>query len=102
MQGAAPAGRLGETEVCTTDEAGTLTHVAAGMPVLYGGNRVTTISPEIAAAFRPGDRLIVVQTDGTVLRVPATTYELVDSAVRQAREAFAALSGVFDAQIDRF
>src|SRR5437867_12539052 len=94
---AEPAIRSNEPAAYQAGAGGTLAHVSAGMPVLYGGNRVTTISPEIAAAFRPGDRLIVLQTDGTVLRVPAATYEVVAAAVRRAGEAFASPGGVSDA-----
>jgi glutamate-5-semialdehyde dehydrogenase len=72
------------------------------MPLLYGGNRVTTVPPEIAAAFRPGDRLLVIDDDGAVLHVPAAIYEHVDAAVRSAREAFGALASVTNKQIDHF
>jgi glutamate-5-semialdehyde dehydrogenase len=74
----------------------------AGMPLWYGGNRVTTIPPEIAAAFRAGDRLIGLQEDGTVLHIPASVGGLVETTVRRAREAFAQLADVPEAQIDRF
>ncbi len=43
----------------------------AGMPVLFGGDRMTFVTPELSAAFRPGDRLVVVQDTGDLLHVPA-------------------------------
>jgi glutamate-5-semialdehyde dehydrogenase len=81
---------------------GVLTRVPRGMPVLYGGNRVTTVPDSVADAFAPGDRLIVIQTTGDVLHIPAAEYAAVDAAVQRAREAFAALARVSDEQITDF
>ncbi|MGE3535958.1 MAG: aldehyde dehydrogenase family protein [Candidatus Tectimicrobiota bacterium] len=68
----------------------------------YGGNKCTRVPEAVAAAFRPGDHLVVVQTDGTVLHIPAAQQALVAAAVARAREAFVALRAVEDRQIDRF
>jgi len=38
-----------------------LTRLSIGMPIIYGGDRVTYVSEALASAFEPGDRLIVVQ-----------------------------------------
>lgn len=81
---------------------GVLARVPRGMPVLYGGNRVTTVPDSVADAFAPGDRLIVIQTTGDVLHIPAAEYAAVDAAVQRAREAFAALARVSDEQISDF
>lgn len=73
-----------------------------GMPILYGGNRLTLVSPELAAAFRPGDRLVVVQSTGALLHIPAEADALVASAVARARSAFAALASIPDTAIATF
>ena len=51
-----------------------LTQLTAGMPIPFGGDRVTHVSEALAAAFRAGDRLIVVQESGDLLHVPAATH----------------------------
>jgi glutamate-5-semialdehyde dehydrogenase len=81
---------------------GSLQSVEAGMPLVYGGNRVTAVPADVARAFRPGDRLIVVQSSGDVLHVPAAIYGEVDAAVVSARRAFQALATLPDSAIDRF
>jgi glutamate-5-semialdehyde dehydrogenase len=73
-----------------------------GMPVLFGGDRVTHVSEALAAAFRPGDRLIVAQESGELLHVPADIHALAEAAVEQAAEAFEALKGVDHGQVSAF
>jgi glutamate-5-semialdehyde dehydrogenase len=88
-----------------TDErtrSGLLTALTAGMAVPFGGDRVAYVDDALAAAFRPGDRLVVVQTDGALLHIPAAEHALVDAAVRAAHEAFARLAGLGDGPVDRF
>jgi glutamate-5-semialdehyde dehydrogenase len=80
----------------------TLTSLEPGMPVPYGGTRVARVTAELAAAFRPGDALVVVQTTGDLLHVPADAAALVDRAVGAAVDAFAALAGVDDDAIGAF
>ncbi|MFO0437042.1 MAG: hypothetical protein ACK5YD_00765 [Phenylobacterium sp.] len=43
------------------DRIAPLEALPAGMAVPFGGDRLTFVSPELAAAFRAGDRLVVVQ-----------------------------------------
>lgn len=74
----------------------------AGMPVLFGGDRMTFVTPELAAVFRPGDRLVVVQDTGDLLHVPAAVGASVERATAAASAAFTALSGVPDAAITAF
>jgi glutamate-5-semialdehyde dehydrogenase len=76
--------------------------VPRGMPLLYGGNRVTTVPDAVADAFRAGDHLVVVQTTGDVLHIPGEVYAAVDGAVRLAGGAFEALAVLPDERIDRF
>jgi glutamate-5-semialdehyde dehydrogenase len=79
-----------------------LTQLSPGMPILYGGNRVTRVSDELAAAFGPGDRLIVVQSTGDLLHVPAADHEIATRAVASAAGAFDAMGTVTDDQITAF
>lgn len=79
-----------------------LESLPAGMPVLFGGDRMTFVSPALADAFRPGDRLVVVQDTGDLLHVPAAVGEAVEQATGAASRAFTALSGVPDAAITAF
>src|SRR2546423_1144604 len=73
-----------------------------GMPVLYGGDRVARVSVELAARFRPGDRLLVVQSTGELLHVPREQHAVAAAAVGKARAAFEALGAVDDGCITRF
>jgi glutamate-5-semialdehyde dehydrogenase len=79
-----------------------LERLETGQQVLFGGNRVTTVSPELAAAFVAGDRVVVVQTTGDLLHVPSSEYDRVSAAVERAHSAFAALGTVPDVAISAF
>src|SRR5579872_2658192 len=79
-----------------------LDHLTAGMAIPYGGDRLARVPEALAAAFRPGDRLIVVQESGDLLHVPAPTHELASAAVGRAVEAFAAMGTVSDAAVSAF
>jgi glutamate-5-semialdehyde dehydrogenase len=79
-----------------------LTSLAAGLPIVFGGDRVTFVSPALAEAFRPGDRLVVVQDDGALLHVPAAEHRLVDAAVHDAHAAFGVLSAASDEAVSAF
>ena len=76
--------------------------LTAGMPIPYGGNRVTHVSPELAAAFAPGDRLIVVQATGDCIHIAGADWELATAAVGRAHDAFARMGEVTDDQITAF
>ncbi len=80
----------------------TLDKLTPGMPILYGGDQVTHVSDDLAARFRPGDRLIVVQDTGALLHVPAAEGQVAREAVGRAAQAFAQMSTVTDAQVDAF
>ncbi len=72
------------------------------MPVLFAGNRVATVPAEIAECFQPGDRLLVVQSTGDLLHIPAEPYNIATAAVGRAHAAFQAMGSVTDAEISRF
>src|SRR5580704_9009414 len=79
-----------------------LTALSAGMAIPFGGDRVTHVSEALAAAFAPGDRLIVVQETGELLRVPADVHALAAAAVGEAAAAIAALQRVGAGQVSAF
>jgi glutamate-5-semialdehyde dehydrogenase len=79
-----------------------LDQLTAGMPIPFGGDRVTRVSEALAAAFRPGDRLIVVQKTGELLHVPAEAHAVATAAVDQAVEAFATMGRVRDEAVSDF
>ncbi|CAN5435192.1 glutamate-5-semialdehyde dehydrogenase [soil metagenome] len=79
-----------------------LHQITAGMPLLVGGDRLTTVPAEVAEAFRPGDALLVTPDTGEVLHLPAADRAAARAAVDAATEAFAAMGTVTDAQVDAF
>lgn len=79
-----------------------LESLTAGMPLVVGGDRVTTVPPDIADAFRAGDALLVMPGSGEVLHVPAAERQAARDAVGDAVEAFAAMGTVTDEQISAF
>lgn len=79
-----------------------LTRLAPGMAIPYGGDRVAVVSEELATAFGAGDRLVVVQSTGDLLRIPLADWEIAAGAVERAHRAFSALGAVTDEQITGF
>jgi len=86
----------------TAPARGRLEALAPGMAIPYGGDRVTHVDEALAAAFRPGDRLVVVQETGDLLHVPAAHGALAADAVGRALDAFRRMGEVSDAQISAF
>lgn len=72
------------------------------MVIPYGGDRYTVVSDDLAAAFRPGDRLVVVQDTGALLHIPATDWDVANTAVERAFAAFSAMATVGDDRITAF
>ncbi|HZJ47424.1 MAG TPA: aldehyde dehydrogenase family protein [Acidimicrobiia bacterium] len=79
-----------------------LEHLTTGMPIVWGGDRVTRVGEDMAAAFQSGDSLIVMQTDGTLLHVPAADQAIATRAVDAASEAFDRIGTVPDERITEF
>ena len=79
-----------------------LTSLTPGMQVIYGGNQVATVSPELADAFTAGDELVVVQTSGDLIHIPADVSQIARDAVGRAAAAFSAMNSVSDAAITNF
>jgi glutamate-5-semialdehyde dehydrogenase len=79
-----------------------LERLTAGMPIPWGGDKLAYVSEELAAAFASGDRLIVVNEMGELLRIPAAAAATASAAVGLAVEAFARLAEVGDEAISAF
>lgn len=82
--------------------SGSIDHLTAGMEIIYDGNKTTTVSTELASAFRLGDRLIVLQDSGDLLHIPQSDWDIAAEAVGMAYEAFIRLGKVSDDQISDF
>ena len=72
------------------------------MHVVFGGDRVVTVAPELAAAFRDGDALLVEEATGELLHVTSAARRAATEAVDAATAAFAQLGAVDDEAVDRF
>ena len=81
---------------------GVLTALQPGMPIPFGGDRFAVVSADLAARFQPGDRLIVVQSNGELLHVPAGEARVAADAVARAHAAFMRMGSVTDHQITAF
>jgi glutamate-5-semialdehyde dehydrogenase len=81
---------------------GRLEALSPGQAIPFGGDRVAHVSAELAAAFQAGDRLVVVQDSGALLRVPAAEHAVAEAAVGRAATAFAQMGQVSDAAITGF
>ncbi len=79
-----------------------LTRLVPGQPIVFGGNQLTHVSDELAAAFSEGDRLVVVNDTGDLLHVPANDHAIASGAVSTASEAFGRLGAVGDDAISAF
>ena len=79
-----------------------LTALAPHQKILFGGNRVTEVSPELAAAFVTGDRLIVVDETGDLLHIPQDVWKVASDAVERATAAFGKMGSITDDQVTQF
>ncbi len=79
-----------------------LTGLEPGQPIVYGGNRISRVPAELAAAFKPGDRLLVVNHSGALLHIPAGDWDVATGAVERAHNAFGRLGPIGDDAITAF
>lgn len=77
-----------------------LTRLTPGMALLWGGNRIVTVSADLAARFQPGDRLVI--ADGELLHIPAAVSALASAAIDRAADAFRSMGAVSDDQVTAF
>jgi glutamate-5-semialdehyde dehydrogenase len=83
-------------------EIAALSGLTAGQAIPFGGDRVTMVGADLAAAYQPGDRLVVVQSSGALLHIPRGVHEVVAATVGRAQRAFADLASCSDEQISDF
>jgi glutamate-5-semialdehyde dehydrogenase len=88
--------------VSSQPEVRALTRITEGQEIPFGGDKVAVVSAELADRFRDGDRLIVVQSTGALLLIPAEVSALVADTVADASRAFAGLAAVTEEQITDF
>ena len=81
---------------------GRLTALMAGQAILFGGDRVTHVSTDLAATFKAGDRLIVLQDSGDLLHIPAAEQAVSALAVGRAAAAAAQMTTVDDTAVTAF
>ena len=86
----------------TGPQIAALERLTAGQQIPFGGDRISVVDDELAERFRPGDRLVVVQSTGALLHIPAAVHSLVDDAVTDAVDAFAAAAACSDDAISEF
>jgi glutamate-5-semialdehyde dehydrogenase len=79
-----------------------LTSLEPGQRIVFGGNRVALVPDELAVAFKPGDRLVVVDDTGDLLHVPEHEWTTASGAVERAHRAFLALGSVDDDAVSDF
>jgi glutamate-5-semialdehyde dehydrogenase len=79
-----------------------LDRLTPGMLVPYGGDSAAVVSDELAARFRAGDRLLVVQETGDLLHIPADVHAIASEAVGKAAVAFLQMARTPDEAISRF
>ncbi|MEX0705712.1 MAG: aldehyde dehydrogenase family protein, partial [Nitriliruptoraceae bacterium] len=72
------------------------------MPIPFGGDRVVHVPESLAEVFAPGDAVIVVQSTGELLHVPAADRAAARAAVDAATRAFDRMAQVTDEQVTRF
>ena len=60
------------------------------------------MSEELASEFESGDRLIVIQTTGDLLHVPADVWKISTKTVQRAHDAFLEMGSVDDHAITKF
>jgi glutamate-5-semialdehyde dehydrogenase len=76
--------------------------LVAGDPLVVGGDRFVRVSEELAAAFRAGDSLAVVQETGEILHVPSDQRQLATAAIDRAVGAFGRMATTTIEQVDAF
>ena len=78
-----------------------LERLEPGTLLVVGGDRAVVVDEALAAAFGPGDRLLMT-SGGTPLHVPATVAATAAAAVGRASDAFRLLGAVPDDAVTAF
>lgn len=74
----------------------------AGQKIPFGGSSWVEVSAELAAAFRPGDHVVVVQDTGDLLHLPQEVVAITAQAVETAKAGFVGLQAVTAEAISGF
>ena len=82
--------------------SGVLEKLSPGMAIPFGGNRFVVVPKDLAARFKAGDRLIVVDHTGDLLHVPAEVHAVAVGAVGRAHAAFQRMGEISDQAITAF
>ncbi len=80
----------------------TLTELRSGMQLIYDGNKVYTVTNELAQQFSAGDQLVFVRGFDAPIIIPKSSIDLVDADIKAATNGFYALSQVSDDAINGF
>ncbi|MGY8606006.1 hypothetical protein ACTVH1_09940 [Gluconobacter cerinus] len=79
-----------------------LDRLTPGMLIPFGGDRAVSVPAGLANDFRAGDMLVVCQTDGALLHIPADIRNAVRDDISASSVAFKALATRSDIQIVAF
>ena len=83
-------------------EIAKLTEVRAGMEILFGGDRIVRVPENIAANYRSGDALRIVEATGELLLIPEQERKIAADTVARAADAFRRMGEIRDSQISQF
>lgn len=83
-------------------DRGRLTSLVAGQVIPFGGDGYVEVSDELASTFVDGDRLVVVQGSGDLIRIEASVARVVDEAVSRAAIGFERLASTPFDVVDGF
>ena len=93
---------MGVSDVEHPRVRGRLSSLAAGQLIPYGGDKFVEVGAELAEAFVDGDRLVVVQETGELIRIEASVARVVDAAVSTAVSGFERLATTPPEVVDGF
>jgi glutamate-5-semialdehyde dehydrogenase len=79
-----------------------LERLEVGQRIVFGGDRTVTVPAALAEAFVPGDAVLVDESSGELLHLPAEARRAARDAVTAAVDAAMLLGSVEDAAVDRF
>ena len=80
----------------------TLEQLTPGMQLVYDGNKVYTVTDDVAHQFSAGDQLVFVRGFDAPIIIPKASIDLVDADIKAATNGFYALSQVSDDAINDF
>lgn len=81
---------------------GELSSLEPGMVIPFGGRHWVRVDEDLARVFRPGDRLLVLQTDGTLIHVTSAVAASVEGSVARARKAFEVMRNLDQDRVSDF